>query len=212
MVYSSRRTGLPGGLVNTGTRAAGNLWTRVQAHPSSDQSTSRPGCATWPAPAAPTTRREPLLWFPLRPPRPHRSLGYTPLTMDHALRGAGPRSTSSAHAVLTRRSVRWRSASPSHATYAAALPLWPATWTCSAGLPCRRRVRPASAGTSLRSWFSSSACSGYLPRSCPRPSSVVVRRAPRLRSGRVPGRHLRSYPRRSPRYDEALGWISAGRS
>jgi len=83
MVYSSRRIGLPGGLINTGTRAAGDLWTRVQAHPWSDQSTSRPGCVTWPAPAAPTTRLEPLLWFPLRPPRPHRSLGYTPLTISH---------------------------------------------------------------------------------------------------------------------------------
>jgi len=83
MVYSSRRIGLPGGLVNTGTRAAGDLWTRVQAHPWSDQSTSRPGCATWPAPAAPTMRLEPVPRFPLRPPRPHRSLGHTPLTIPH---------------------------------------------------------------------------------------------------------------------------------
>jgi len=111
MVYSSRRIGLLGGLINTGTRAAGHLWTRVQAHPWSDQSTSRPGCATWPAPAAPTKRLEPVPRFPLRPPRPHRSLGHTPLTVDHALRGAGPRSTSRAQAVVTRRSVRWRSAS-----------------------------------------------------------------------------------------------------
>ena len=32
MAYTSRRIGLLGGLINTGTRAAGDLWARVQAH------------------------------------------------------------------------------------------------------------------------------------------------------------------------------------
>ncbi len=60
MAYTSRRIDIQGGLVNNGTAAAGHLWIRVQAHFVSDQSTSRPGCATWPVPATHTKRREPL--------------------------------------------------------------------------------------------------------------------------------------------------------
>ncbi len=74
---------MQGGLVNNGTAAAGHLWIGVQAHTVSDQSASRPRCATWPAPATHTERREPLPRFPLCLPRPHCSLRHHPLTIPH---------------------------------------------------------------------------------------------------------------------------------
>ena len=135
MAYTTRRSGLPGELVNTGMRAAGDLWRGLQAHRMSDQSTSRPGCATWLAPATPTERREPLPRFPLCPCRSHHSLGHHPFTIPHrgaCAAGAGPSPTSRAHAVRTRRSLCWPGAAPSRATRFG-----------FAGLMCRRRVGPA---------------------------------------------------------------------